>query len=148
MGIYGKNQTQTLYPGQTKRMLGVVAIPGTPITKANETLAASQASSVVVVASQPGYHPSTQRQITWRIFGDVAGLDLQASVDDVDANYISIDTSAGTSGTEVRVVQADNSAADGPGLQSALKIVSSARFFRVLNTNGSPITGAVDITCQ
>ena len=60
-------------------------------------------------------------------------------MDDVAANYITVDTSAGTAGAEVRVIQADNSATSGPGLQSALKIVSSARFFRVLNTNGSTI---------
>lgn len=148
MGIYGINTVQTLYPGQTKRMLGTTALPGTHVVTANETLAAGHASSPVVVASQPGAHPSTQRQITWRIFNDVAGLKLQASVDDVDANYVTVDTSSGVSGTEVRTVPAEQSATPGPGLQTATKIVSSARFFRVLNSNGSPISGAADITCQ
>jgi len=148
MGIYGINQVQTLYPGQTKNMLGIAALPGTPVTAANETLAASQASSPVVVASQPGFHPSTQRQITWRVFGNVAGLKLQASVDNVDANYQTVDTSAGSSGPEVRIVPAEHSATPGPGLQSTAMVVSSARFFRVLNSNASPISATVDITCQ
>ena len=148
MGIYGINTVQNLYPGQTKRVLGTTALPGTPVTAANETLAAGQASSPVVIASQPGAHPSTQRQITWRVFGNVAGLKLQGSVDNVDANYQTVDTSVGESGPEVRTVPAEQSAAPGPGLQTATKVVSSARFWRVLNSNGSPISGAVDITCQ
>lgn len=148
MGIYGINPTQSLYPGQTKKMLGISALRGTPITAANETLPADTASSPVVVASQPGAHPSTQRQVTWRIFGDVAGLILQASVDNVDANYQPVDVSVGESGPEVRNIQADNSTTAGPGLQTALKIVSSARYFRVYNSTGSPISATVDITCQ
>lgn len=150
MGIFGNNAVQTLYPGQTKNMLGVAALPGTPVTAAHETLAASQASSPVVVASQPGGSPSTQRQITWRVFSTsgIAGFKLQASVDNVAANYVTVDTSVGGVAVEVRTVPAEQSAAPGPGLQTATKIVSSARFFRVLNSNGSPESATIDVTCQ
>ena len=148
MGIYGKNSGKSIYPGSTGILLGTTALPGTQVTAAHETLPANTASSYVVVAARPGGFGSTQRQITWRIFGDVSGLQLQASVDEVDANYVTIDTSVGTSTPEVRVIQADISATSGPGAQSALKIVSSARFFRVKNASGSPISATVDITCQ
>lgn len=148
MPIYGQFPTQSLYPGSVGKLLGVNAVPGTPITAANETLPAHTATSVIVVAARPGDHASTQRQITWRIFGSTSGIQLQASIDEVAANYVTIDTSAGSPSTEIRVVQADNSSTAGPGLQSALKIVSSARFFRVLNNNGSPFTGTIDLTCQ
>lgn len=150
MGIYGKQAVQALYPSQTKKMLGVTAMPGTPVVDANESIAASQASSPVVVVAQPGGHPSTQRQIIWRIFSasGQSGLQLQASVDDVATHYVTIDTSAGGSAVEVRIVQADTTTTPGPQALSAAKIVSSARFFRVLNSNGSPVSASVDITCQ
>jgi hypothetical protein len=158
MGIYGTNQGQNLYPGQTKKMLGITALPGTPVVAANETLPADTASSYVVVASQPGAHPSTQRQIIWRIFASaesgsppapgIAGLELQASVDNVAANYVTRDTSVGGVAVEVRTIPADFGATAGPGEQSALKIVSSARFFRVYNPTDASATATVDLTCQ
>ena len=83
-------------------------------------------------------------------------LELQASVDEYAANYVTIDTSIGSASPEIRCVAADNSADLGPDLQVVKKIVSSARFFRVFNPNGgagSPpvggaFTGSVDICCQ
>lgn len=149
MGIYGVNQGQAIYPGQTKNMLGTKALPGTPVTDAHETLPAATASSYVVVPAQTPLG-STQRQITWRVFSTsgIAGFKLQASVDNVAANYVTVDTSVGGVAVEVRTVPAEQSAAPGPGLQTATKVVSSARFFRVLNSNGSPQTATIDITCQ
>jgi hypothetical protein len=149
MGIFGINAVKNLYPGQIRKMLGKVGLPGTLVTDANESLPALTASSPVVIASQPGAHPSTQRQITWRISGNVAGLALQGSLDNVAANYQTVDTSVGNAdGIEVRTVPADNSATPGPGLQTATKIVSSARFWRVYNTTDGAVVATVDIACQ
>lgn len=148
MGIYGVNQGRSINAGQTRKLLGTTALHGTPVVAANETLAASQASSPVVIVAQVAGHPSTQRQVIWRIFSasGIAGFKLQASVDDVAANYETIDTSVGGTAVEVRTVPAEQSAAPGPGLQTATKVVSSARFFRVLNSNGSPESATIDIT--
>lgn len=148
MGIYGVNQGRSINAGQTRKLLGVTGLHGTPVVAANETLAAAQASSPVTIVAQVGGNPSTQRQVIWRIFSasGIAGFKLQASVDDVDANYVTIDTSAGGVAVEVRTVPADQSATPGPGLQTATLIVSSARHFRVLNGNGSPETATIDIT--
>lgn len=148
MGIYGVNQGKSINAGQTRNMLGIEALPGTPVVAAHETLPANTASSPVTIVAQVGGHPSTQRQILWRVFSasGIAGFKLQASVDDVAANYVTIDTSAGGVAVEVRTVPAEQTATAGPGLQTATKIVSSARHFRVLNSNGSPESATIDIT--
>jgi hypothetical protein len=166
MGLYGSgprciNPVHSIYPGMVGKMLGTSALPGTPVVAQNETLPSGEASAPIVVPSQPGFHPSTQRQITWRVFGagtasTAEPLELQASVDEVATNYVTIDTSIGAASPEIRCVTADISADLGPDLQAVKRIVSSARFFRVFNPNGgvgSPpvggdFTGTVDICCQ
>jgi hypothetical protein len=152
---------RSIYPGKTGYMLGTAGIPNTdPAIPAQEgTLASHATSSTIVIASQPGMHPSTQRQVIWRIFSTpsgsppagVSGLDLQASIDGKPGTFVTIDASTGVqNGTdvEIRSVQADNSASSGPDLQSTLKIVSAARYFQVYNSTGSPISAFIDICSQ
>lgn len=149
MGFYGVSPAVSIYPGTVGLVLGQPALPGSPVTKSAQTLLASGKSSPIVIAAQPGFHPSTQRQLIWRVFptGSV-NINLQVSVDDVDANYQTIDTYSGSSAT-VRTITADNSATASPAAQTATKILSAARFIRVVENSGdATATAIVDVTCQ
>jgi hypothetical protein len=148
MPLYGNTPPQSIYPGQLGTMMGVRAIPGTPVAAANETFAGSAKSRPVVIAAQPGFHPSTQRQVTWRVFGSGSlDINLQASIDDKDANYVTVANYTGTGNSGSLIVQADIAAAAGPQAQSVAQIVSSARFWRVVNA-GSSTSITADIVSQ
>lgn len=155
-GIYGTNPSRSIYPGDLALLMGTAVIPGFFGTSASggpggtnepQTLAASQASSPVVIAAAPDGHPVTQRQLVWRVFPTgTANLALQVSTDDVGANYVTID-SVSTSSGAVRVITADNSSSNPPGAQATNKNLSSARFIRVKENSGSGSAVAiVDVT--
>src|ERR1035437_982910 len=88
----------SIYPGQTGILLGTKAIPGTPIVEATNTLVTHTASSGIVVA--PRQLANTQRQITWQVYSTLTGspaayatgLQLQASIDQYDTSFVTIDT--------------------------------------------------------
>lgn len=155
-GQYGINPSRSIYPGDLALLMGTAAIPGFFGTGASggpggtqepQSLAANQASSPVVIAAAPDGHPVTQRQIVWRVFPTgTANLYLQVSTDDVDANYVTIDSVASSSNT-VRVITADNSSSNPPGPQGTNKNLSSARFIRVKESSGDGAAVAiVDVT--
>ena len=155
MPLYGE-APQSIAPGQIGTFMGIRAIPSTPIVAANESIPATVssppsvgASRPVVIAANVGGHGSTQRQIIWRVFGTVAvNINLEASIDDVPANYVVVDNYTGTGNSGARVIQADLSTADGPQAQSVAKIVSSARFWRVTNAGATAVSITADMTCQ
>lgn len=130
MPAYGKFPfSKTVFPGQNALVVGFPAIPpGGPSALANdqgESLATAYKSIPVCVAPVAGMGVGyPQRQISWQTVFTLAAsaltLILQGSINDVDAEYQTVDTSSATGG-ETRTV------------------ASNMRFFRVL---GSSVTGA------
>jgi len=162
-GQYGSFPPVAMQPGDRALVLGLRNIPGfqgsvTPGGSGSstdsegdypQTLASGQASGPVVIAAMGGRHPSTQRQLIWRVFGAGSiNVSLQVSIDDVAANYVTIDSynSSGNSGARAITADVDSSGQGGPGAQSTLKILSAARFIRVLNNAGGSVTAIVDCT--
>lgn len=145
-----------ILPGDTGVLLGHKAIYGfqgsvpsggyNPAVNGPSTLADSGVSRTIAIAARPGDHPSTQRQLIWRVkmITGTAALDLQVSVDGTD--FVTIDT-VSTSSDSIRTIPGDYAAAGGPAAQTTSKILSSARFIRVQDT-GSGTTAYVDVTCQ
>ena len=145
-----------ILPGDTGVLLGHKAIYGfqgsvpsggyNPGADGPSTLADSGVSRTIAIAARPGDHPSTQRQLIWRVkmITGTAALNLQVSVDGTD--FVTIDT-VSTSSDSIRTIPGDYAAAGGPAAQTASKILSSARFSRVQDT-GSGTTAYVDVTCQ
>jgi hypothetical protein len=145
-----------ILPGDRGLLLGQKAIPGFQGTGGNNlsvdnagVLTAGQNSRSIAIAARPGDHPSTQRQLIWRVrlITGTAGLDLQVSIDPL-SDWTTIDTYSGTADS-VRVIGAERGAAASnlPAALSAAAILSSARFVRVLDT-GSGTTAFVDVVCQ
>jgi len=136
---------QSIYPGSVGVLLGTQAIPATPVTAANETIANGAVSRTVVVAARPEGHPSSQRQIIWQIFGSSSvTLALQGSIDGI--NFVTVDTFTGTASTTatIRPVLAEVGGTTG----TVTGIVSSFRYWQVKNTGASPVSVTVTITCQ
>ena len=145
-----------ILPGDTGVLLGHKAIYGfqgsvpsggyNPSVNGPSTLADSGVSRTIAIAARPGDHPSTQRQLIWRVkmITGTAALNLQVSVDGTD--FVTIDT-VSTSSDSTRTIPGDYAAAGGPAAQTASKILSSARFIRVQDT-GSGTNAYVDVTCQ
>ena len=145
-----------ILPGDTGVLLGHKAIYGfqgsvpsggyNPGVAGPSTLADSGVSRTIAIAARPGDHPSTQRQLIWRVkmITGTAALNLQVSVDGTD--FVTIDT-VSTSSDSIRTIPGDYAAAGGPAAQTASKILSSARFIRVQDT-GSGTNAYVDVTCQ
>ena len=145
-----------ILPGDTGVLLGHKAIYGfqgsvpsggyNPGANGPSTLADSGVSRTIAIAARPGDHPSTQRQLIWRVkmITGTAALNLQVSVDGTD--FVTIDT-VSTSSDSTRTIPGDYAAAGGPAAQTASKILSSARFIRVQDT-GSGTTAYVDVTCM
>jgi len=131
--------TQSIYPGDIGTFMGQLAIAGTSIAAANESLPAGGSSRTVVIAAAAYGHPVTQRQIIWQVFGSGSlDIQLEGSIDGV--NFEVVDTYSGTGNSGPRIVQADTAATAGPQALSAAKIVSAARFWRVYNPILSPPT--------
>lgn len=135
MPAYGKPPfAKSIYPGQNTLAVGYPAIaPGGPSALAAdqpEVITAGYKSIPVCVAPAPGNHGYTQRQLSWQIvFGvapSVASLILQGSINDVDAEYQTVDTSTSIAG-ETRTIN------------------SNMRFFRVL---ASALTGTTSATVK
>lgn len=163
-GVYGQAAPVAMQPGDKALILGLKAIPGffgsnipgggassseDPQGDYPQTLANNQASGPVVIAAMGGRHPATQRQLIWRVFGSGSiNVSLQVSIDDVAANYVTIDTynSSGNSGPRAVTADVDSAGQGGPGAQATLKILSAARFIRVINNGASSFTGIVDCT--
>jgi hypothetical protein len=145
-----------ILPGDTGVLLGHKAIYGfqgsvpsggyNPGADGPSTLADSGVSRTIAIAARPGDHPSTQRQLIWRVkmITGTAALNLQVSVDGTD--FVTIDT-VSTSSDSIRTIPGDYAAAGGPAAQTTSKILSSARFIRVQDT-GSGTNAYVDVTCQ
>ena len=145
-----------ILPGDTGVLLGHKAIYGfqgsvpsggyNPGVDGPSTLADSGVSRTIAIAARPGDHPSTQRQLIWRVkmITGTAALNLQVSVDGTD--FVTIDT-VSTSSDSIRTIPGDYAAAGGPAAQATSKILSSARFIRVQDT-GSGTNAYVDVTCQ
>jgi len=146
MPLFGQGDPVSIYPGDIGTFVGLRAIPGGPVSRETDTdelLPSGEASRPVVIAAAAYGHPSTQRTIIWRVLGlgsGAANLQLQASIDNVDANYETVDTATANG---QRHVQADG--VTGP--QGTPALVSSARFWRVYNA-GSAVTILADMSAQ
>ena len=134
MSKYGKAPAQSISFGDIGVLLGAAAMPTGPValqSRQYETVADGDKSGVVVQTDAPYKHPTTQRQLVWRIFfsgsPSAVSLKLQGSLDDVDANYVDIPNATYTSTTsgQVKVQEED---------------LSVYRFWRV-----SVVTGGYDI---
>jgi hypothetical protein len=163
-GTYGHGAPIAMQPGDRALLVGHEFIPGfqgniPPSGNGSstdsegdypETLLAGQASGPVVIAAMGGRHPSTQRQLIWRVFplnGGAVNVSLQASIDDVAANYTTIDTYNGTGNSGPRELVADiQNSGTPPQPQSAGKNLGAARFLRVINNAGSSATLIADCT--
>lgn len=161
-GTYGSAAPVAIQPGDRALILGYKNIPafaGNVVPGGNassaqdsegdyaDTLGAGKASGPVVIAAMGGRHPSTQRQLIWRVFNaGASNISLQVSIDDVAANYVTIDTYNGSGNSGPRVITADNSASSPPNAQATLKNLSAARFIRVLNNAAGSVTAIVDCT--
>jgi len=161
-GIYGKAAPRSILPGDTAVLIGLAAIPGffgsggsgsrSSGNAQAGVLPESTASSPVVIAARPGDRGSSQRQLIWRvnnISGEVS-LNLQVSIDDVNANYVTIDSVSGASTNQVRNITADidSSGHGGPAAQGTSKVLASARFIRVVEGGAGSATCICDVTCQ
>lgn len=90
----------SVYPGLNAFAIGYKAVPGGPPSQANdqaEAVATGYKSKAICIAS-PGNRGYTQRQINWRVnYGtapSVVAWVLQGSVDNVEADYVQVDTSS------------------------------------------------------
>ena len=126
-----------LYPQANAIAVGYPALPGVSglTSDQNEAIAAGYKSIPVCVAGTMGIHGYTSRQITWQVNYGVApaaiSLVLQGSINDVEAEYQTVDTSTSTSGEQGRT------------------IATNLRFFRiyVASVTGTP-TAVVKIACM
>jgi hypothetical protein len=138
--VVGSSFTQVA----TSNMVGTI-LANTSITLGGGTLAGRALAGIV---NSGAVTIAAAMTITVSEAAGGEPLELQASVDEVSTNYVTIDTSIGTASPEIRAIAADNSADLGPDLQRIKQIVSASRFFRVFNPNASSFSGTVDITCQ
>ena len=122
----------SVYPGLNAFAIGYRAGPGGPPSLANdqyEAVATGYVSKAIAIAS-PGNRGYTQRQINWRVnYGTAPSAVqwiLQGSVDDVDGDYVQVDTSS-TIGNFTQIV------------------ASNLRFFRLL---AQAVTGACTVAAK
>lgn len=157
---YGVGAPVALQPGDKGLLLGTEPVygffgsggSGAPnLSQENPvTLQEGKAARPLIIAAMGGRHPQTQRQLVWRVFPTgSANLNLQVSIDDVDANYITIDSYSGSTASGPRVIVADiQNTGNPPQAQSTGKNLATARFIRVKEGSGSaPATAIADCTC-
>lgn len=138
MGLYAVAKPLSIYPGQNAFAFGYPAIKDGPTALQSaqyETVAAGAKSRSVCVASGMGHQGFTQRIISWEVLYNgtpsVSGFILQGAIDDVDADYVTVDTSVLTA-TEVRQTG-----------------ITNFRFFRVVAPVGLTTLGVIaKITCM
>lgn len=137
MPQYGKANI-SIYPGQRAYAFGYPAVPGGPASQTSdqyESVTANEKSAVVSVAAGMGNHGFTQRTINWVLVPNgtfsVTGFILQGAIQDIDNEYVTVDTSQGT------------------GIESRQTNVTGYNFFRVLAPAGLTTIGAiVKIACM
>ena len=162
-GVYGNYPAVSMQPGDRALVVGLKYIPGffgnvapggngsttDPDGDYPETLAANAASGPVVISAMGGRHPSTQRQLIWQVYPKgTVGLDLQVATADNAEDYVTIDTYSGSSnsGPQMYYRRLNSTATTAvPGPQATAKILSAARFIRILDT-GSGSTAIVAVT--
>jgi hypothetical protein len=103
MPAYGKwPNSKSVYPGQTALVIGYSgaiggASPG-PGSDSFESVAAGYKSIPVFIAQGMRGQGNTQRQISWQVkYGvapSVVAWVLQGAIDDVEADYMQVDTNA------------------------------------------------------
>jgi len=139
MPAYGNTiNAVSVYPQQNTIVVGLPALPGVVglTSDRTEAIAAGYKSIPVCVAGTMGIHGYTGRQITWQVVYGVApaaiSLVLQGSINDVDAEYQTVDTSTSTTGEQGRTTA-----------------ITNFRFFRIYcaSVTGTP-TAVVKITCM
>ena len=94
--------SKSIYPGQNALAIGLPSLSGGPSDRAtdkNESVATGFKSIPIAVApTAGGGHGYTQRQINWRVnYGTAPGAIqwvLQGAIDDVEGDYIQVDTSS------------------------------------------------------
>jgi len=130
--------SKTAYPGDISIIVGYPALPAGPsgtTTDQAEAVLVNYKSIPFCVPSAFGDKGYTQRQITWQVaYGTAPSsitLNLQGSINDVDAEYQIIDSSSNIAGEPGRTIS------------------SNFRFFRVqaAAVGGSP-TVIVRIICM
>lgn len=119
--------SKSIYPGQNAHAVGFKAIPDGPAALQNEqyeAVASGFKSVAVSVAPQTGYRGYPQRQITWQVkYGtapSAVAWVLQGAIDDVEEDYVQVDTASGTT-------------------EFVETVASNFRFFRLY---ASAVTGA------
>jgi len=140
MSTYGKTASQSISFGDIGVLLGAKPMPTGPLalqTIQYQSVSNGDKSAPVVIIDAPFLHPTTQRQLIWRIkFSGTpssVSLKLQASVEDLDGDYVDLSgaTYTGTSNGQV-IVQSDK--------------LAVYRFFRVVVVTGGYSVYS-DITC-
>jgi len=155
--------TVAMQPGDRALLLGLQNIPGffgnvipgggsasteDPNGDYTQTLTAGAAGRIVVIAAMGGRHPVTQRQLIWQVYPvGTAGFNLQVSTTAKAADFVTIDTYSGSTNSGPRVISSENNTTGlaSPEAQSTAKILSAARFIRVVDT-GSGSTAVVAVT--
>lgn len=135
MPAYGTYpNSKSIYPGQAAILVGLTAAEGGvspgPGQAKNEAVTAGYKSIPVCVAQGMSGMGQTQRQITWQVkYGTAPSAIawvLQGAIDDLEANYMQVDTSS-TTGTFAQTVQ------------------SNYKFFRLY---ASAVTGTCTVTAK
>lgn len=129
--------SESIYPGQSGIPVGYKAVPGGPASLASdqaEAIVTGFKSKAICVAAGMGAHGFTQRQINWRVNYGIApsaiAWVLQGSVDDVDGDYIQVDTSS----TITNFTQT---------------VPSNLKFFRLYASSVTgPCTAVVKLSCM
>lgn len=127
MPQYGKHSSIGVYPQQFAYAFGAPAIPDGPAALTivqKETITQGEKSIPISPSLMVGSRGYTQRQVTWQSYfstpPSVVSLILQGALDDVEADYVTVDESSNVNG-ETRTVS------------------SNLHFFRVL---ASTVTGS------
>ena len=99
-----------LMPQSKAYLVGRAALPGFDATCADVPVVVAAAyKSIVAVIAPSQFVPTTQRSINWRtvvIGAPTVSIVLQGSIDDIDANYVIVDTSnSGTGETRTIMTQ-------------------------------------------
>jgi hypothetical protein len=134
----------SIYPGSVGQFLGTNFVPGSPPVTGYELFPASGVSRTVVIPAIVGGHATTQRQIIWRVFGvgSLGAIQLQCSIDNVDANFVTVDSYTGTGNSGSQTIQSGGVT----GSQATDEVVSAARFWRIVNA-GATVGIVADMTC-
>lgn len=113
MPVYGAPQGPKLIsPGHLRYFFGGINPPpyGTGLTETTEALVQGTKSVCLVTPAVVGGNPTAQRQLSWSTEFPSAPvsvkMDLQAAMRDVEAEYVTIDSSTNVGG-EVRTIQSN-----------------------------------------